>query len=242
MNKFAIIVFRQINKVVIILNPNRLLKKCILFFAIAKNSILFCITEVDLIEWESMRVVNSLLDPVVAVALMSGGVVVMPTDTVYGLVARAADAEAIAKLYGLKPRDRQPGTMIAANIQQLHDIGFADAPLQIADAYWPDALSVVLDATSVARYLKDELPDLAVRIPNHRDLLELLHTTGPLMTTSANLPAQPTATSVREAWAYFGNGIDLYVDGGPIAGHQPSTIIRIDNNAITVLRRGAVKI
>lgn len=173
---------------------------------------------------------------------MAGGVAVIPTDTVYGLVARAADEHAIASLYALKSRARQPGTIVAANIEQLHALGFSYATLHHADSYWPAALSIVLDAGGVADYLKSSLPDLAVRIPNHHDLLELLRRTGPLMTTSANAPRQPTATTIEEAIAYFGDSVDCYVDAGVIADHQPSTIIRLDDGQLTVLRHGAVDI
>lgn len=189
-----------------------------------------------------MKITDSLRDPRVLATLSHGDVIVIPTDTVYGLVARAEDKQAIATLYALKPRDRQPGTLIAANIKQLHDLGFSYASLHHADQYWPAALSVVLDANSVAGYLKADLPDLAVRIPNHHDLLDLLHQTGPLMTTSANLPGKPTATTIKEAEVYFGDGVPLYVDAGTITGHLASTIIRIDDDHITVLRHGAVDI
>ena len=62
------------------------------------------------------------------------------------------------------------------------------------------------------------------------------------MTTSANLPAHPTATGIDEAFGYFGNAVDIYVDGGEIRDHQPSTIVRIDNGIVTILRHGATTI
>ena len=71
-----------------------------------------------------MTYVSSLLDPRIAATLNHSGLAVIPTDTVYGLVARTEDERAIAKLYSLKPRERQPGTIIAANIEQLHELGF----------------------------------------------------------------------------------------------------------------------
>ncbi len=200
----------------------------------------FCLTGVNLVVYQSMQIYSSLREPAVADALCRGQVAVIPTDTVYGLVAHAQDRAAIARLYALKPRERQPGTIVAANTEQLHELGFSYRSLHIADKYWPDALSVVLDAQQVPNYLKTNLPDLAVRIPNHHDLLELLRVTGPLMTTSANLPSQPTATTVKEAWAYFGDDVDIYVDAGPITDPLPSTIIRIDDGTITVIRAGAV--
>jgi len=189
-----------------------------------------------------MKVFDSLSDVRAVDQLRLGAIGVIPTDTVYGLVARAQDAAAVQALYAAKPRERQPGTIVAANIHQLHELGFAYHDLHVADRYWPDALSVVLEAAQVPPYLKADLPDLAVRIPNHHDLLTLLQQTGPLMTTSANLPSHPTATTIAEAFGYFGDTIDFYVDGGAIKNHQPSTIVRIDNGSLIVLRQGAVTI
>lgn len=187
-----------------------------------------------------MQIFNSLSDPSLAQALLSGQVGIIPTDTVYGLVARAQDKGAIQKMYSLKPRARQPGTMIAANIEQLHDIGFAYGALQITDRLWPDALSVIVDASNVAEYIKTELPDLPIRIPNNQKLLELLRRTGPLMTTSANHPAEPTATNRLSAQNYFGDKVDFYVDGGELGERPPSTIIKIVDGEIEVIRQGQV--
>jgi L-threonylcarbamoyladenylate synthase len=83
---------------------------------------------------------------------------------------------------------------------------------------------------------------LAVRIPADAKLRKLLEQTGPLLTTSANLPDQPPAADIKQAKAYFGDKIDFYEDGGDLSGRQPSTLIRIIDDAIEVLRPGAVKI
>ncbi len=187
-----------------------------------------------------MQVFSSLTNPRVSSILLSGGIGVIPTDTVYGLVARAEHKQAVERLYDLKKRARQPGTIIAANIEQLHTLGFAYHALHIADQFWPDALSVIIDASSTAKYLKTTLSDLPVRIPNHEHLLRLLRQTGPLMTTSANHPHQPTATDLTTARNYFADQVDFYVDGGELSGRPPSTIIRITDGRIIVVRHGAV--
>jgi L-threonylcarbamoyladenylate synthase len=83
---------------------------------------------------------------------------------------------------------------------------------------------------------------LAVRIPADKPLQKLLHQTGPLLTSSANHPGQPPANDIKAAEKYFGDEVDFYVDGGDLAGREPSTIIRIVDDAIEVLRQGAVKI
>ncbi|MFZ2494828.1 MAG: L-threonylcarbamoyladenylate synthase [Candidatus Saccharimonadales bacterium] len=186
-----------------------------------------------------MKVVSSLLDPSIVSILHDGGIAVIPTDTVYGLVARAHDETAIKKMYSLKVREHQPGTIIGYDVVHLHDLGFSRELLDETSSYWPAPLSAVLPANDIAPYLKADRSDLPVRVPDYDDLLKLLKQTGPLMTTSANLPSEPTATTIEEAFAYFGDAIDVYVDGGEVKGHQPSTIIRINNGTITVLRHGA---
>jgi tRNA A37 threonylcarbamoyladenosine synthetase subunit TsaC/SUA5/YrdC len=91
-------------------------------------------------------------------------------------------------------------------------------------------------------YLHQGKQSLAVRIPNKPDLLELLKQTGPLLTSSANHPGEPPANTIDEAKAYFGNEVDFYIDGGDLSGHAPSTVVRIVDDAIEVLRQGAVEL
>lgn len=186
---------------------------------------------------------TSLSDPDLASLLIAGAVGVLPTDTVYGLVARANDSRAITKLYRTKQRASQPGTIIAASTEDLVSLGFNETELHKVGQHWPGAISVVLGAENIPSYLKCERTDLAVRIPNNEDLLELLKQTGPLMTTSANAPKQPTAGTLADAQDYFGNSIEFYVEGGDLRGNPPSTIIGFDlTGNIIVHRLGAVDI
>jgi tRNA A37 threonylcarbamoyladenosine synthetase subunit TsaC/SUA5/YrdC len=83
---------------------------------------------------------------------------------------------------------------------------------------------------------------LAVRIPKSPALRYFLEQTGALMTTSANQPGEPVAETLVEAQAYFGDNVDFYVDGGPLRGRPPSTIVRVVDDAIEIIRQGAVKI
>jgi L-threonylcarbamoyladenylate synthase len=91
-------------------------------------------------------------------------------------------------------------------------------------------------------YLRQDVPGLAVRVPQNEEVHELLKQTGPLLTTSANHPGDPVANTVTEAQNYFDDRIDFYVDGGDLSGRPPSTVVRIVDDAIEVLREGAVKI
>jgi len=161
---------------------------------------------------------------------------------VYGLVARAADTEAVQRLYDLKHREGKPGTLIAATIEQFASLGLKPRNMKAVADYWPGAVSIIIPCGPELQYLHQGKFGLAVRIPDHPELLKLLEQTGPLLTSSANHPGEPTANTVTEAKKYFGNEVDFYVNGGDMSNHQPSTVIRIVDDAIEILREGAVKI
>jgi len=167
---------------------------------------------------------------------------VLPTDTVYGLVARASDPTAVKRLYDLKLREGKPGTIIAASIEQLVELGLKRRYLKAVEQYWPGAVSVIIPCGPELEYLHEGKLSLAVRIPDRPELLKLLAQTGPLLTSSANHPGQPTATTAEQAQNYFGTQADFYIDGGDLSGHAPSTVIRIVDDAIEIVRPGAVEI
>jgi L-threonylcarbamoyladenylate synthase len=170
-----------------------------------------------------------------------GSVGVIPTDTVYGLAARAADQAAVSKLYKLKNRDNKPGTIIAASIDQLEELGLKRRYLKAVEQFWPGAVSVVIPVADPAlEYLHQGKMSLAVRLPDDTKLQKLLTKTGPLLTSSANQPSQPVSTTIEQAKAVFGGQADFYEDGGDLSNRQPSTVIRIVDDAIEVLRPGAV--
>jgi L-threonylcarbamoyladenylate synthase len=174
---------------------------------------------------------------------LPGSVGIIPTDTVYGIIARASDKDGVKRLYELKKRDSKPGTLIASSIDQLVDLGLKKRYLTAVEGYWPGPLSVVIPTSDPAlEYLHQGKMSLAVRLPNNPDLIKLLNKTGPLLTSSANLPSQPPANTIKEAKANFSDKIDFYVDGGDLSGQLPSTIIRVVDDTIEILRPGAVDI
>jgi len=171
--------------------------------------------------------------------LKKEGVGVIPTDTVYGLVAQALSKKAVKRLYRLKNRDRKPGTIIAANINQLEKLGVDKAYLQMASQYWSQPISVILPVNESLFYLHQGIGSLAFRIVSDKSLVDLLLTTGPLMTSSANHPGRPVANNINEAKDYFGNLVDFYVDGGDLSNRQASTIIRLRNDTYELIRQGS---
>lgn len=189
-----------------------------------------------------MLTLPSLQDKTVAEVLCSGGVAVIPTDTVYGLAGSATNLKAVARLYDLKKREAKPGTIIAGSIEQLVGLGIKRRYLKAVEHLWPGAISVVVPTGFSQNYLDLGKGSLAVRVVADQKLAQLLDQTGPLLTSSANPPGKPPANSIGEAKKYFSSTIDLYVDGGNLSASKPSTIIRIVDDAIEILRAGAVTI
>lgn len=181
------------------------------------------------------------MDAVTNHLLSPGQIAVIPTDTVYGVVARVIDQDAVARLYRLKHREGKPGTIIAANIDQLIDLGIDPRHLVTAEKLWPAAISVVIPCSDKLFYVHQGVNSLAIRIPDNAELRELLLRTGVLLTSSANQPGQPPATTVEEAKAYFGDHVDFYQDGG-IVNRESSTVIKIQDGSIHILRQGAVQL
>lgn len=170
-----------------------------------------------------------------------GKVGVIPTDTLYGLVASVNHPEAIHRVYALKSREQKPGTLIADSINQLVDLGLKRRYLLAVERYWPGAVSVIIPTGQNLEYLHQGKYSLAIRIPDNKELRRLLGQTGPLLTTSANMSGEHPANNIVEAQQIFEGKVDFYVDGGPIL-RQPSTVIRIIDDAVEILRHGKVKI
>jgi L-threonylcarbamoyladenylate synthase len=179
-------------------------------------------------------------DEHVALLVKPGAVGVMLTDTIYGLVARATDQAAVTRLYGLKDRHEKPGTLIAANSEQLEELGIKHRYLSGVMQFWPGQVSVIIPCGPELAYLHQGISSLAVRITDDPRVVSVLERTGPLLTSSANQPGEPPAHSVREAEAYFGNSVDFYSDGGTVSDALASTVIRIIDDSIEIVRQGAV--
>lgn len=184
-------------------------------------------------------VFNDLSHPALADILRREGVGVLLTDTVYGIVGRAGSAQAATGVIEAKGRKYKPGTLIAANIQQLIDLGLPPDHVKICQHFWPGPVSIVIPAGPELSYIHLGKDSIVVRIPDKPELITLLEAVGPLLTTSANLPNEPMVNSIEEAQKLFGKRLNFYVDGGPLPTPVASTIISID---ITILRQGATTI
>lgn len=172
--------------------------------------------------------------------LLGGGLAVIPTDTVYGVVCCAADEGAVSRLYGLKSRTEKPGTVIASSIDQLVSLGIKRRYLTAVSQYWPNPISIEIPHD--LGYLSQGTGRQAFRIVKDQKLKNFLEKTGPLLTSSANLPGKQPASNIDEAKLYFTDKVDFYLDGGDIKNSEPSTLIRVVDDVVEVLREGAVKI
>lgn len=186
----------------------------------------------------------SLRDPALITCLNQGGVVVIPTDTLYGIVARASDEQAVERIYKLRGRTpKKPCIILAAGTWQITDNAlWTDAHRALAATYWPGALSIVAPTANTAPYLHRGAKTLAYRVPDYDDLRALITNTGMLVAPSANPESLLPATTLLEAQAYFGDRVDGYVDGGTLANNAPSTLVTLVDGQPKVLRQGAVKI
>ncbi len=188
-----------------------------------------------------MLLIDRLDDAKLIDTLMNGGVGVLPSDTVYGLVCRAADEKAVKRLYRLKSRERKPGTVIAANVEQLIELDVPARYLKPVAYFWPNPISIELPY-SAHEFLNQGTGKMAFRVVKDQTVRGLLEKTGPLLTSSANQPGEPPATNLAEAKAYFGDDVDFYVEGGDLSDRPASTIIKIVDDEVVVLREGAIKI
>lgn len=179
-------------------------------------------------------------------ALQSGELVVLPTDTVYGLAADAFSSQAVARLLAAKGRSREMPPPVL-----IYDAGVLDAlaveiPNWARDMFenlWPGALTVICRAQqSLTWDLGETRGTVAVRVPDHEQVLELLKSTGPLAVSSANLTGQPAAVSVEEAHAMLGDSVSVYLDGGSAGAGVASTILDMTSTVPRVVRLGGVSL
>lgn len=181
-----------------------------------------------------------------AIALLHAGeVVAAPTETVYGLAARAPDPDAVARIYAAKGRpDFNPLIVHVADLEQAATlVELSPLARQLAERFWPGALTLVLPAkrrAAIAPAVRAGLPTLALRCPAHPVMQALIAGAGPLAAPSANASGRLSPTTATHVLASLGGRIPLILDGGPCAAGLESTILGIDGDTATLLRPGAI--
>lgn len=174
-----------------------------------------------------------------------GGLVVLPTDTVYGIGADAFAPRAVAALLAAKGRGRQmPPPVLVAGPGTVDGLctDVPDEARRLMTAFWPGALTIILpSAPSLAWDLGDTKGTVAVRMPDHPAALALLARTGPLAVSSANVTGSPAARTADEARDQLGGVVGLYLDGGSAPGGVASTIVDATSDVVRVVRTGAIE-
>jgi L-threonylcarbamoyladenylate synthase len=173
-----------------------------------------------------------------------GRLVVLPTDTVYGVGCDAFDESAVQRLLDAKGRGREMPPPVLVSAKTTIDALAVDVPdwaRALVDELWPGPLTLVLrQQPSLQWDLGETRGTVAVRMPDEETALELLARTGPMAVSSANLSGHPAATTADEAEAMLGDQVRVVLDGGPTAGAVPSTIVDCTGEQGRVLRPGAI--
>src|SRR5712691_393641 len=179
-------------------------------------------------------------------AARGGELIVLPTDTVYGIGVDAFTPSPVTTMLAVKGRGRNmpPPVLVGtarAAAALVDDLGaFGQA---LIDEFWPGALTLIFRASPTLLWdLGDSKGTVALRMPLHAVALDVLRQTGPLAVSSANRHGQSAATSVDEAEQQLGEAVSVYLDGGPCTDNVPSTILDLTGAVPKVLRAGAVSV
>lgn len=181
-----------------------------------------------------------------ALAIQRGRLVVLPTDTVYGIAADAFDAEAVARLLVAKGRGREmPPPVLVSTATTLDALAtkVPDYARALTAAFWPGPLTLVCHEQPSLRWdLGETRGTVAVRMPDHDLAREILDRTGPLAVSSANLTGEPAATNASEAVDMLSDRVAVIVDGGATPGAVPSTIVDVTADRPRLLRLGVISV
>lgn len=193
------------------------------------------------------------------VSLGRNELVVLPTDTVYGIGCNAFSAKGVTALLEAKGRGPQsPPPVLIPNIHTLHALAESvpDVAVRLAETFWPGALTMILRAQpSLDWNLGETKGTVALRMPDHKIALALLEEVGPMAVSSANLTGEPAATTCGQAEAYLGGSVSVYLDGGNSPKGEASTILDLTDivdhydteggltttGTIKLVRRGALR-
>lgn len=180
---------------------------------------------------------TSVNDPKITHLLNAGGIGVLRTDTLYGVVARADNEQAVQRVYELKGRDDNKSPIVlVSDRSQLFDSVTPDID-SLLNEKWPGQVSVIIPSVNAPNWIRRGNNSVAYRLPANNELRMLLSNTGPLIAPSANPQGQAPAMNIAEAEVYFGANVDFYVDGGTVIDATPSQLLRVSQDGETVRLR-----
>ena len=176
--------------------------------------------------------------------LEKGGIGVIPTDTIYGLVGSALSPETVERIYRVRQRNpRKPSIILVSSLKDLAKFGvkLSNREKRFLENIWPGRVSVILACPyKKFAYLHKGKDALAFRLPKNKYLIDLIGQVGPLVAPSANPEGLPPAKNTREARHYFGDKVDFYLFSRRKANDLPSTLISLNGENIKVVRSGSV--
>ncbi len=175
--------------------------------------------------------------------LQEGRLVAFPTDTVYGVGALISSPRGIDRLYEAKARSTNKAIAVLvgdpAQLDQLTP-GLTPSATRLAAKYWPGALTLVVPRRPDLPANLSPLPTVGVRMPDHAFALALMRRTGPLATTSANISGEANTLTAQQVWDQLNGRVELILDGGPVHGGVPSTVVDCTQDTFRILRHGAI--
>ena len=174
-----------------------------------------------------MNIISDIRSPEVASILNAGGIVVLRTDTIYGVLARADSKNSVERIYALKGRDenKSPIVLISETAQLFDDI--SPKSTQALLHTWPGKVSIIIPSDNAPEWIRRNNQSVAYRLPDDQALQDLISKTGPLIAPSANPQGQMPALNIEQAIAYFDDRVDLYVDGGEVFDNTPSQLFQL---------------
>jgi L-threonylcarbamoyladenylate synthase len=187
-------------------------------------------------------------DEVIAAAvaeLNRGGVIAMPTDTVYGLAASLDHPDAIERIFSIKGRSGTKAIpILVSSLAAFERLSRwpGESAMRLARALWPGAVTIVVEASdAVPNAVRRDGTSVGIRMPASADALEIIERAGgALAVTSANRSGSPEARSADEVRERLGGRLDLVVDGGASPDQRPSTVVDATRDAVHILRSGAI--
>ncbi len=176
------------------------------------------------------------MDEKLVSVLNNGGIAVIPTDTIYGIVGSALNPQTVKRIYKLRKRSKKkPFIILISSLNDLNqfNIELTKKQIDFLKNIWPNPVSIILPSGKKS---------LAFRMPKNEKLLQLLKKVGPLVAPSANFEGEKPAEDIGEVKKYFGNNVLCYIDKGKIIS-KPSTLIKLNNDGSTkILRQGEFKL
>lgn len=175
--------------------------------------------------------------------LFMGGVIAVPTDTVYGIACLVDNPKSINRLYDIKQRDVLKAVpVLIGTIEQIEDISsdFPESGRLLARHLWPGALTIIIKKHPELPKELTAFDTVGVRMPNHKWLRQLMEECGPLAVTSANISGDPALAGSNDVLETLGEKIDLLIDGGQCVGGIPSTVVDCTKSPVRILRIGGI--